>query len=168
MWTFFFQFWSPFCYYIIPIIAVFPITQTLDIALNKAFYIYVPALDGYATKTYADPAAILSRLIVFMIITTVLSASANIMSFVKLTCMKQKISGAERNLFFVSFCSFLVQLFAGVNTVQNFDFQVLKPSIFNMNASARQSICNKRWEPIYLLGSSNSDDAAICQWFSDY
>ncbi|CAI5451035.1 unnamed protein product [Caenorhabditis angaria] len=104
---------------IIVLVSLFPLTQTYPIFFNTAYYVYTEALDCYSTKTLANTATIYSHLLIYMGVTTIITALANIFAFCKLSLMNSKIPKGEQNLMFVSLAMFFVQLFAGGNTIIN-------------------------------------------------
>ncbi|CAA97334.2 Serpentine receptor class gamma [Caenorhabditis elegans] len=104
--------WRPSLPFLIMIVIIFPMIMTWPIATNNAYFIYSPTLGGFATKTVANSTEVLNSLVTFMIVFTLFTATANIVSIIRLTLLPTRISGAERNLFTVSFVSFIIQLLA--------------------------------------------------------
>ncbi|CAI2354339.1 unnamed protein product [Caenorhabditis sp. 36 PRJEB53466] len=111
------KWWRPALPWLLLLVAVFPLTITWPIMTNHAYYIYIPKLEGYATKSSADVSDILNVLLAFMAVVTVLTALANLLSIVRLICLADRITGAERNLFFVSLVACVIQLLAAGNTL---------------------------------------------------
>ncbi|CAI5450676.1 unnamed protein product [Caenorhabditis angaria] len=109
--------WNKAFPFIIFIVAIFPISQTYPIFLKQAYFDYTESLDCYATKTLADTNPIYNYLLIFMALTTVITALANILAFFRLQFLVEKIPKGEQNLMFVSLAMFIVQLFAGGNTM---------------------------------------------------
>ncbi|PIC27034.1 hypothetical protein B9Z55_019416 [Caenorhabditis nigoni] len=111
------KFWRPALPVFICLVIAYPLLVTLPISSNNAYYIYVPGLLAYTTKSVADVTEVLSNLKNFMIGITVLTTVANILALIRLKCLHSRISGAERNLFTVSFVSLIIQLLALADTL---------------------------------------------------
>ncbi|EFP07112.1 CRE-SRG-32 protein [Caenorhabditis remanei] len=106
------KYWKPALPFFIAVIVIYPMYMTWPIASNNAYYLYTPPMGAYATKSVVDVTDILNNLIYFMLGITILTAVANVLAVIRLGCLPSRISGAERNLFTVSFVSAIIQLLA--------------------------------------------------------
>ncbi|CAB3397844.1 unnamed protein product [Caenorhabditis bovis] len=109
-------YWDKSFAFIMVIITIFPFTQTYEVFLNRAYYTYTAVLDCYAVKTEANSAQIYNSVFAFLIVCTAITAIINVLSVCRLGLMSANIATAERNLLFVSFASFVIELFAASNT----------------------------------------------------
>uniref|UniRef100_A0A8R1HG94 Serpentine receptor class gamma n=1 Tax=Caenorhabditis japonica TaxID=281687 RepID=A0A8R1HG94_CAEJA len=113
------KYWNLFFPLVVLMVVLVPIPFTFKILTSLTFYLYTESLDCYVVTSAVDRTIVYNELLIFLAITTILTAIINVASFYRLSFMTYKISLAERNLLFVSGSLFIVQLLADLNTTVN-------------------------------------------------
>ncbi|UMM36217.1 hypothetical protein L5515_008474 [Caenorhabditis briggsae] len=102
--------WHYGTYIIIGILCLLPIGFTYPVLANRAYVEYNPLSDTYVVRTEANLSSLYSALLIWMIVTMILSLLVNTLCWYKIS----KYSKATRQqndyrLFLVSFVTFLIQ-----------------------------------------------------------
>ena len=109
----YFQIWHYGTYIMIGILCVLPLGFTYPMIANPAYVEYNPLSDTYVARTHADLSFLYSALIVWMIVTIILSVFVNTLCWYRISKYSQQTrQQSEYRLFLVSFVTFLFQIAA--------------------------------------------------------
>ncbi|EFP05494.1 CRE-SRG-31 protein [Caenorhabditis remanei] len=105
--------WHYGTYIMIGILCVLPLGFTYPMIAHPAYVEYNPLSDTYVARTHADLSFLYSALIVWMIVTIILSVFVNTLCWYRISKYSQQTrQQSEYRLFLVSFVTFLFQIAA--------------------------------------------------------
>ncbi|CCD66560.1 Serpentine receptor class gamma-31 [Caenorhabditis elegans] len=105
----YFQIWHYGTYILIALIFITPILFTYPLLVHQAYLEYNPLSDTYVARTQADLPFLYSFILVWMVVTVLLSIIANIICWFKISkYSKAARQQSDYRLFLVSFVTFVI------------------------------------------------------------